>query len=98
MWTPGGASEPGRRVYLDSASGQPLHPAAREAFAAALNAAYADPRRLHHAGRAARLVLDNARAANAAATRIGEAAAAFAGEVRARGFPTSEQTYRPKPG
>jgi 3-methyl-2-oxobutanoate hydroxymethyltransferase len=32
------------------------------------------------------------------ATRIGEAAAAFAGEVRSRGFPTSEQTYRPKPG
>jgi 3-methyl-2-oxobutanoate hydroxymethyltransferase len=30
------------------------------------------------------------------ATRIGEAAAAYAGEVRARSFPTDEQIYRPK--
>jgi len=30
------------------------------------------------------------------ATRIGEAAAAYAGEVRERTFPTSDQTYRPK--
>ena len=30
------------------------------------------------------------------ATRIGEAAKAYAEEVRARSFPTSEQTYRPK--
>ncbi|MEO5809223.1 MAG: 3-methyl-2-oxobutanoate hydroxymethyltransferase [Sphingomicrobium sp.] len=30
------------------------------------------------------------------ATRIGEAAASYAGEVRARAFPTDEQTYRPK--
>jgi cysteine desulfurase len=52
-------------VYLDSASGEALHPASREAFAAALDTAYADPRRLHHAGRSARLVLDNARAATA---------------------------------
>jgi cysteine desulfurase len=58
------------RVYLDSASGEALHPAAREAFAAALDAAYADPRRLHHAGRAARLVLDNARAATAEALGV----------------------------
>jgi cysteine desulfurase len=54
-------------VYLDTASGEALHPVARETFAAALDAAYADPRRLHHAGRAARLVLDNARAATAEA-------------------------------
>ncbi|MEO5971809.1 MAG: 3-methyl-2-oxobutanoate hydroxymethyltransferase [Sphingomicrobium sp.] len=32
------------------------------------------------------------------ATRIGEAAAAFAGEVRERTFPTADQTYRPKGG
>src|SRR4029077_17273472 len=38
-----------------------------QAFGAALDAAYADPRRLHHAGRASRLVLDNARAATAEA-------------------------------
>ncbi len=30
------------------------------------------------------------------ATEIGEAAAAYAGEVRSRSFPTAEQTYRPK--
>jgi cysteine desulfurase len=63
-------SEPGRRVYLDSASGEVLHPAARSAFAAALDTAYADPRRLHHAGRTARLVLDNARAATAEALGV----------------------------
>ena len=30
------------------------------------------------------------------ATRIGEAAASYAGEVRTRSFPTDEQTNRPK--
>jgi cysteine desulfurase len=65
--TPGPDPEPTRRVYLDAASGESLHPAARPAFAAALDAAYADPRRLHHAGRSARLVLENARAATAEA-------------------------------
>ena len=30
------------------------------------------------------------------AARIGQAAAAYAGEVRSRAFPTDEQTYRPK--
>jgi len=30
------------------------------------------------------------------ATKIGEAAAAYAGDVRTRSFPTAEQTYRPK--
>jgi cysteine desulfurase len=56
-----------RRVFLDTASGEPLHPAARQAWTAALDAANADPRRLHHPGRAARLTLDNARAATAEA-------------------------------
>jgi len=32
------------------------------------------------------------------ASRIGEAAAAYADEVRGRAFPTSDQTYRPKSG
>ena len=62
-----GSTGPEVRVYLDTASGEVLHPAARDAYAAALDAAYADPRRLHHAGRTARLVLDNARAATAEA-------------------------------
>ncbi|KAA1428928.1 cysteine desulfurase family protein [Nocardioides antri] len=50
------------RGYLDSASAEPLHPAARETLLAALERGYADPRRLHRAGREARLLLDNARA------------------------------------
>jgi 3-methyl-2-oxobutanoate hydroxymethyltransferase len=32
------------------------------------------------------------------ATRIGEAAATYAAEVRSRSFPTAEQTYKPKAG
>ena len=62
------ASEPasgepagGPGAYLDSASSEPLHPAAREALLAALDQGYADPRRLHGPARSARLVLDNAR-------------------------------------
>mgnify|MGYP001765655161 CR=1 FL=1 len=46
---------------LDAASSEPLHPAAREVFSAAIESGYADPRRLHHDGRRARLLLDNAR-------------------------------------
>lgn len=49
-------------AYLDAASSEPLHPAAVDALRAAAEQAYADPRRLHHAGRRARQVLDNARA------------------------------------
>lgn len=48
--------------YLDAASSEPLHPAARETLLAALDRGYADPRRLHGPGRDARLLLDNARA------------------------------------
>ena len=47
--------------YLDAASSEALHPAAREAFLAALDKGYADPRRLHGTARSARLLLDNAR-------------------------------------
>jgi len=53
----------GGPVYLDAASSEPLHPAARDALLAAHDQGYADPRRLHRAGRSARLLLDNARAA-----------------------------------
>lgn len=59
-----------RRVYLDTASSEPLHPAAREAFLAALDAGYADPRRLHGPARSARLLLDNAREAAAEALGV----------------------------
>lgn len=49
-------------VYLDAASAERLHPAARETLLAALERGYGDPRRLHGPGRDARLLLDNARA------------------------------------
>ena len=56
-----------RRAYLDAASSEPLHPAARETLLAALDAGWADPSRLHHEGRTARLLWDNARQAVAEA-------------------------------
>jgi cysteine desulfurase len=49
------------RVCLDAAQG-PVHPAARETIAAAWEAGWADPRRLHAEGRRARRLLDEARA------------------------------------
>lgn len=52
----------GASGYLDTASAEPLHPAARAAFTAALDRGYADARRLHRTARDARLLLDNARA------------------------------------
>jgi cysteine desulfurase len=56
--------------YLDSASASPLHPAARDVLLAALDQGYADPRRLHRAGRTSRLLLDNAREAIADALGV----------------------------
>ncbi len=58
------------RVYLDAASSEPLHPAARDVLDAALARGYADPRRLHGPGRDARLLLDNARAVVAEALGV----------------------------
>ncbi|MFC7382889.1 cysteine desulfurase family protein [Sphaerisporangium rhizosphaerae] len=49
-------------AYFDAASAEPLHPAAREALIAALDAAGADPARLYGAARQARLLLERARA------------------------------------
>ncbi|HEY0216067.1 MAG TPA: aminotransferase class V-fold PLP-dependent enzyme, partial [Cellulomonas sp.] len=51
------------RVLLDAAGHAPVLPAAREAFLAALDEGWADPRRLHSEGRRARLLLDGAREA-----------------------------------
>ena len=51
----------GPGVDLDAISTEALHPAARETLLAALDQGYADPLRLHRAGREARLLLDNAR-------------------------------------
>ncbi|GCD91797.1 cysteine desulfurase family protein [Nocardioides sp. LS1] len=57
-----GSGQPDAPAYLDHASAEPLHPAAREVLLAALEQGYADPRRLHRPARSAGLVLDNARA------------------------------------
>ena len=50
-------------AYLDAASGLPLHPLAREALLAAYDDGWADPGRLHQAGRRAAVLLDAAREA-----------------------------------
>ena len=50
-------------MYLDSASGLPLHPLAREALLTALDEGWADPGRLYSSARRARQLLDGARAA-----------------------------------
>ena len=55
------------RVFLDAASGAPLHPVAREALLAALDDGWADPDRLSSESRRARLLLDAARASVAEA-------------------------------
>lgn len=58
------------RAYLDAASAEPLHPAAREMLLSAVDSGWADPVRLHHEGRTARLLLDNARAVLADAVGV----------------------------
>jgi cysteine desulfurase len=50
-------------VVLDAGGRAPVLPAAREAFLAALDEGWADPRRLHTEGRRARALLDGAREA-----------------------------------
>jgi cysteine desulfurase len=57
-------------AYLDTASSEPLHPAARAVLEQALDRGYADPRRLHRPAREARLLLDNAREATAEALGV----------------------------
>lgn len=57
-------------TYLDTASGEPLHPAARAVLEQSFDHAYADPRRLHGPARTARLLLDNAREATAEALGV----------------------------
>jgi cysteine desulfurase len=63
---PGTASPPGTapaRVVLDAGGHAPVLPAARDAYLAALDEGWADPRRLHSEGRRARALLDGAREA-----------------------------------
>lgn len=52
-------------AYLDAATAAPLHPAARQALAAALDDGWADPGKLYAQARRARQLLDAARAATA---------------------------------
>ena len=54
------------RGYLDAASTQPLHPAARDALLAAIDSGWADPARLYREARQARMLLDAARESVAA--------------------------------
>jgi cysteine desulfurase len=61
---------PGPAVYLDTASSEPLHPAARAILEQALERGYADPRRLHGPARDSRILLDNARAVTAEALGV----------------------------
>jgi cysteine desulfurase len=56
-------------AHFDAASGERLHPAAREALLAALDQGWADPARLYREARRARLLLDTAR--ESVATVIG---------------------------
>lgn len=62
-----GADNAAPAGYLDAASTQPLHPAARAALLAALDDGWADPARLYRSARRARLELDQAREQVAAA-------------------------------
>src|SRR5262249_25084839 len=52
-------------AYLDAASSAPMHPAARQALAAALDDGWADPEKLYQQARRARHLLDAARGATA---------------------------------
>ncbi|MBR7826532.1 aminotransferase class V-fold PLP-dependent enzyme [Actinospica sp. MGRD01-02] len=56
-------------VYFDAASGEPLDPAGREAYLAALDEGWAGPDRLYREGRRARMLLDAAREAVAEVLR-----------------------------
>ncbi|MET3963530.1 cysteine desulfurase [Marmoricola sp. OAE513] len=57
-------------TYFDTASSEPLHPAARAVLEQAVASGYADPRRLHGPARNARIILDNAREATAEALGV----------------------------
>jgi cysteine desulfurase len=65
------------RAFLDAASG-PLHPQARETLLAALDAGWADPRRLHAEARTARRLLDQGREVLAAGLGVRPTEVSFA--------------------
>lgn len=65
------------RAFLDAAPG-PMHPRARETLVAAIDAGWADPRRLHREARTARRLLDQAREVLAAGLQVRPSEVAFA--------------------
>jgi cysteine desulfurase len=66
-----------RRAILDASSG-PVHPLARDTLLAAVDAGWADPRRLHTEGRTARRLLEQSREVLAAGLGVRPTEVAFA--------------------
>ena len=66
-----------QRATLDAAPG-PMHPLARETMLAAIDSGWADPRRLHREGRAARRLLDQSREVLAEGLGVHPSEVAFA--------------------
>jgi cysteine desulfurase len=73
----GGFDRGSGRAALDAAPG-PMHPRARDTFLAAIDAGWADPRRLHSEGRTARRLLDQAREVLASGLQVRPSEVAFA--------------------
>ena len=65
------------RAFLDAAPG-PMHPRARDTMVAAVDAGWADPRRLHREARTARRLLDQSREVLAAGLGVRPSEVAFA--------------------
>jgi cysteine desulfurase len=57
-------------TYFDGATAQPVHPAARDAYAAALSEGWAGPGRLYTLGRRSRMLLEAARQSAAASLGV----------------------------
>ncbi len=66
-------------AYFDAAAATPLHPAARQAMAAALDDGWADPGKLYSQARRARQLLDAARGAVAEVLGVREDEVSFTG-------------------
>jgi cysteine desulfurase len=66
-----------QRAVLDAAPG-PMHPRARDTLVAAIDAGWADPRRLHSEARTARRLLDQAREVLATGLQVRPSEVAFA--------------------
>jgi cysteine desulfurase len=69
----------GSSTYFDAAAAAPLHPAARQAWQAALDDGWADPGKLYAQGRRARQLLDAARSAVATTLGVRDDEVSFTG-------------------